>query len=163
MVIKVTVKISLCIWIVPSWDKLEVRQNLLDSGYEIYMVRLLVATVNCHKSLQFVNRSSTFVTRGHTTWVISTVKICICERSNEKSHFSKTKIYFHKKTTPQLLEHIGLQNMKVGVKSHLGDLPLFVWCLLTLALKMKSIVWLIDWFGRQHLTSSHPFVTLVTF
>ena len=41
-------------------------------------------------------------------------------------HFSKTKIYFHKKTTPQLLEHIGLQNMKVGVKTNLGDLPLFV-------------------------------------
>ena len=160
---KVTVKISLCVFVVLSWDELEVRQNLLDSDYEIYMVRLLVATVNWHKSLQFVNRSSTFVTRGHTTWVISTVKIWICERSNEKSHSSKTKIYFHKKTTPQLLEHIGLQNMKVGVKSHLGDLPLFVWCLLTLALKMKSIVWLIDWFGRQHLTSSHPFVTLVTF
>ena len=90
------------------------------------MLRLLVATVNWHNSLQFVNRSSTFVTRGHTTWVISTVKICISERSNEKSHFSKTKIYFHKKTTPQLLEHIGLQNMKVGVKTNLGDLPLFV-------------------------------------
>ena len=63
------------------------------------------------------------------------MKICIFERSNEKSHFSKTKIYFHKKTTPQLLEHIGLQNMKVGVKTNLGDLPLFVWCMLTLALK----------------------------
>ena len=44
------------------------------------------------------------------------MKICIFERSNEKSHFSKAKIYFHKKTTPQLLEHIGLQNMKVGEK-----------------------------------------------
>ena len=42
-------------------------------------------------------RSTTFVTWGHTTWVISTVKICMFERSNEKSHFSKTKIYFHKK------------------------------------------------------------------
>ena len=41
------------------------------------------------------------------------VKICIFERSNEKNHFSKTKIYFHKKATPQLLGHIGLQNMKV--------------------------------------------------
>ena len=40
---KVTVKISLCICVVPSWDELKVRQNLLDSDYEIYMVRLLVA------------------------------------------------------------------------------------------------------------------------
>ena len=55
-----------------------------------------------------------------------TVKICIFERSNEKNYFSKTKIIFYKKTTPQLLEHIGLQNMKVGVKTNLGDLPLFV-------------------------------------
>ena len=37
---KVTVKISLCICVVPSRDKLEVRKNLLDSDYEIYMVRL---------------------------------------------------------------------------------------------------------------------------
>ena len=50
---KVTVKISLCICVVLSWDELEVRQNLLDSDYEIYMVRLLVATVNWHKSSQF--------------------------------------------------------------------------------------------------------------
>ena len=50
------------------------------------------------------------------------VKICIFERSNEKSHFSKTKIYFRKKTTPQLLEHIGLQNIKVGVKTNFGRL-----------------------------------------
>ena len=33
---KVTVKISLCICVVLSWDELEVRQNLLDSVYEIY-------------------------------------------------------------------------------------------------------------------------------
>ena len=51
-------------------------------------------------------------------------KICIFERSNEKSHFSKTKIYFHKKTTPQLLEHIGLQNMKVGGKTNFGRLAM---------------------------------------
>ena len=29
-------------------------------------------------------------------------------------------MYFHKKTTPQLLGHIGLQNMKVGEKTNLG-------------------------------------------
>ena len=44
----------------------------------------------------------------------------IFERSNEKSHFSKTKIYFRKKTTPQLLEHIGQQNIKVGEKTNFG-------------------------------------------
>ena len=54
------------------------------------------------------------------------VKICIFERSNEKDHFSETKIYFHQKTTPRLLGHIGLQNMKVGEKTNFGDLPLFV-------------------------------------
>ena len=37
---KVIVKISLFICVVLSWDELEVRQNLLDSDYEIYMVRL---------------------------------------------------------------------------------------------------------------------------
>ena len=61
-----------------------------------------------------------------TTRVIFTVKICIFERSNEKDHFSKTEIYFHQKTTPQLLGDIGLQNMKVGEKTNFGDLPLFV-------------------------------------
>ena len=50
------------------------------------------------------------------------VKICIFERSNEKYHFSKTKINFHKKTTPQLLGHIGLQHMKVEVKANFGRL-----------------------------------------
>ena len=64
------------------------------------------------------------MTRGHTTRVIFTVKICIFQRSNEKSHFSKSKIYFHKKTAPQLSEHIGLQNMKVGVKTNFELLTL---------------------------------------
>ena len=53
-----TVKISLCICVVLSWDELKVRQNLLDSDYEIYMVRLLVTTVNWYKSLQFVKEKS---------------------------------------------------------------------------------------------------------
>ena len=43
---KVTVKISLCICVVLSWDELKVRQNLPDSGYKIYIVCLLIATVN---------------------------------------------------------------------------------------------------------------------
>ena len=69
---------------------------------------------------QKYRRSRIFVTWGHSTWVIFRVKICIFERSREKSHFSKTKIYFHKNSTPQLLEHIGLQNKKVGVKASFG-------------------------------------------
>ena len=56
---KVTVKISLCICVVLSWDELKVRQNLLASDYEIYMVCLLVATVYWHKSLQFVKKNLT--------------------------------------------------------------------------------------------------------
>ena len=71
----------------------------------MYMVRLLVAIVNWHKSLQFVEKSN-------ITLLPCLLMIFICR--------------FHKKTTPQLLEHIGLQNMKVGVKTNLGDLPLFV-------------------------------------
>ena len=55
---KVIVKISLCICVVLSWDELKVRQNLLDSDYEIYMVCLLVATVNRHKLLQFAKKSN---------------------------------------------------------------------------------------------------------
>ena len=55
---KITVKISLCICAVLSWDELKVRQSLLDSDYETYMVCLLVAAVNWHKSLQFPKKSN---------------------------------------------------------------------------------------------------------
>ena len=55
---KDTVKVSLCICVVLSWDKLKVQQNLLDGDLEIYMVCLLVATVNWHYSLQFVKKSN---------------------------------------------------------------------------------------------------------
>ena len=55
---KVTLKIFICVCIVLSWDELKVRQNLLASDYEIYMVCLLVATVYWHKSLQFVKKSN---------------------------------------------------------------------------------------------------------
>ena len=47
---------------------------------------------------------------------------CIFERSNEKNNFSKTQIYFYKKTIPQLIGHIGLQNMKEGEKTNLERL-----------------------------------------
>ena len=42
------------------------------------------------------------------------------ERSNEKYHFSKAKIHFHKKTTPQSLGYIGLQIMEVEEKTNFG-------------------------------------------
>ena len=45
---KVTVKISLRICVVLSWDELKVRQNLLASDYEIYMLCLFVATDYWH-------------------------------------------------------------------------------------------------------------------
>ena len=49
------------------------------------------------------------------------------ERLHEKKIISrKLKYIFTKKTTPQSLEHIGLQNIKVGGKTNLADLPLFV-------------------------------------
>ena len=44
-----------------------------------------------------IPRSSIFVTRGHTTRVILTVKICIFEQSNEKNNFRKLKYIFTKK------------------------------------------------------------------
>ena len=43
-------------FVVLSWDELKVHQNLPDSDYEIYMVHLLVATANRHKSLQFAKK-----------------------------------------------------------------------------------------------------------
>ena len=43
---KVTVKISLSICVVLSWDELKVRQNLPDNDDKIYLVCLLIATVN---------------------------------------------------------------------------------------------------------------------
>ena len=54
--LKVTVKISLGICVVLSWDELKVRQNLLASDHEVYMMGLLVATVYWLKSLQIVEK-----------------------------------------------------------------------------------------------------------
>ena len=57
-------------------------------------------------------------------------------------------MYFHKKTTPQLLGHIGLQNMKVVEKTILGDLPQYFkfvrWMLTSLKflpLQSENNVW----------------------
>ena len=60
----------------------------------------------------------------------------LCMTSRKTFQELMHSVMNYKKTTPQLLEHIGLQNMKVGGKTNLSDLPLFVWCLLTLALKV---------------------------
>ena len=38
----------------------------------------------------------------------------------ERKNFSKTKINSDKKTPAQLSEHIGIQNMKVGMKANFG-------------------------------------------
>ena len=64
--------------------------------------------------------------RSHNSGNIQGEKFAYLSGRTKKNYFSKTKIYFHKTTTPQLLGHIGLQNIKVGEKTNLGDLPLFV-------------------------------------
>ena len=75
---KVTVKSSLCIFVVLSWDELKVRQHLLSNDYEIYIVCLLVATVYWHKSLHFVKKSNMtllpclFI----TLLAVSMIKLC---------------------------------------------------------------------------------------
>ena len=57
--LRMVIELFVCICVVLSRDELKVRQNLPDSDYKIYMVCLLVATVNWHKSLQFVKKSNT--------------------------------------------------------------------------------------------------------
>ena len=59
--------------------------------------------------------------RSHNLGNIKGGKFAYVSGRTKKVISRKLKIYFHKKTTPQLLEHIGLQNMKVGVKKNLGD------------------------------------------
>ena len=49
----VHVKISLCIYVVLSWDELKVQQKLLASDYEIYMVCLIVTSVYWHNNYNF--------------------------------------------------------------------------------------------------------------
>ena len=49
------------------------------------------------------------------------MKICKFERSNEKNHFSKTKI-FTKKLNQNYQDKLDYKNMKVGVKSNFGRL-----------------------------------------
>ena len=60
----------------------------------------------------------------------------------DKNHFSKTKIYFPKKSYTTLLRTYWATKKKEEWKQFLGDLPLFVWCILTLALKTNSLLWM---------------------
>ena len=54
------------------------------------------------------------------------MKVAYLNGRTQKIISRKLKYIFTKKTTPQLLGHVGLQNMKVGEKKNFGDLPLFV-------------------------------------
>ena len=57
-----------------------------------------------------------------------------------KNNFSKTKTYFHTKTTPQLSGHIRLQSMKVGVKPNFGRLAtIFQICAMDADILSKDI------------------------
>ena len=65
----------------------KVRQNLLDSDYEIYIVRLLVTTVNWHKSLQhntlalfiydFISRFDYYITPRYYFLIGARVLRCV--------------------------------------------------------------------------------------
>ena len=61
-----------------TWDELKVRQNLLASDYEIYILCLFVATVYWHKSRQFVKKSSIILLPHLFTilWAVSMIKLC---------------------------------------------------------------------------------------
>ena len=74
---KVTIKISSCVCSVLSCDELKVRQNLIVSDYEIYMMCLLVATVYWHKSLQFVKKNSSITLLPYLFMILKAVSIII--------------------------------------------------------------------------------------
>ena len=65
-------------------------------------------------------------------------------------------MYFHKKITPQLLEHIGLQNMKVGVKGNFGWLATVClmhagwYKLLSVINHSENFLWTIIYTGLPH-------------
>ena len=74
---KVSIKISSCVCVVLSCDELKVRQNLIVSDYEIYMMCLLVATVYWHKSLQFVKKNSSITLLPCLFMILKAVSIII--------------------------------------------------------------------------------------
>ena len=71
------------------------------------------------------------------------VKIEYLSGRTKENISRKLKYIFAKKTTPQLLEHIGIQNMKVGGKTNLGDLPQY----------FKFVRWMLTSSLKWHLLS----------
>ena len=57
-------------------------------------------------------------TRSHNSSNIYSKNLHILAIEREKSFLENWNIFSQKKTAPQLLRHIGLQNMKVGVKTN---------------------------------------------
>ena len=60
--------------------------------------------------------------RSHNSGNIYGENLHIWAVEGKKSFLENWNIFSQKKTTPQLLEHIGLQSMKVGVKTNFGRL-----------------------------------------
>ena len=60
--------------------------------------------------------------RSHNSGNIHDENLHIWAVERKKSFLEKLKYIFTKKTTPQLSGNIGLQNMKVGVKSNFGQI-----------------------------------------
>ena len=62
--------------------------------------KYFLASFNNDRGLSLDDKTKDYVDRNTGGQVKFMVKICIFERSNEDNNFSKTKIYFHEKTTP---------------------------------------------------------------
>ena len=75
---------------------------------------------NIHQKIKCFFSSFNIDRGSHNSGDIHGENLYIWAVERKKNHFSKTKIYFPKKTTPQLLGHIGLENMKVGEKANFG-------------------------------------------
>ena len=82
---------SLCICVVLSWDELQVRQNLLDSNYEIYMVCLLVtAKKSDYSSTRGVN--GCFDAKSSSMLLFTAVESQLMEKQ-DCFHFSHTVMW----------------------------------------------------------------------
>ena len=77
------------------------RRFFIFSSCESETATLALDFTFCRRKISASNSSHHSSTWGHTTRVLFTVKICIFEWSNEKINFSKTKVHFLNKTTPQ--------------------------------------------------------------
>ena len=58
--------------------------------------------------------------RSHNSGIIHGENLHIWAVERKMSFLETENKFFQKKTTPQLLEHIGLKNIKVGVKANFG-------------------------------------------